>query len=69
MLANAFALHIRDNDAALAAPARNCDRFSDPFEATRAWNDYCVQVAERGGKILGWAEWLFATAEKKGGEK
>lgn len=44
MLAGAFALHMRDNDAALTAQPRNCDRSKDDAEAAfakefgRAWN-------------------------------
>ena len=61
---------IRDNDAALSAPARNCDRFKTLDEAREAFQDL------RGHKILAdvdlWdsmdeagalVRWLFATAE------
>lgn len=63
MLADAFALHMRDNDAALAAQPRNCDRSKDDAEAAfakefgRAWNTPEDELAT----------WLFAKAEKKGG--
>lgn len=44
--------------AALAAPARNCDRFADGDTASNAYED------EGGEKdYLDFARWLFATAE------
>ena len=58
MLANAFALHMRDNDAALAAPARNIDRFATEGEA---WKFYLDHVPDNGNLATGYAEWLFAT--------
>jgi hypothetical protein len=53
-------------DAALAAPARNCDRFDDDDDAFAAWHD-----ALNDGDIVSVRNafrWLFATAEKGGAE-
>ena len=58
-------------DAALAAPARNCDRFAS---AEKAWDAYDAWVESYGlkGKVPPYNEfgWLFAlSAEKEGGAK
>ena len=47
---------IRDNDAALAAPARNCDRFATVGAAHKAWR---ATDQERD-----FADWLFDKAEE-----
>lgn len=55
---------IRDNRAALAAPARNCDRFKTEEEAQKAWAEY----NHNNGPFEHWAtaaiDWLFAPAEE-----
>lgn len=62
MFSDAFAQHIRDNDAALAAPARNCDRFQSFDEALAEFNKtheslkFCYSELHK---------WLFAPAEGK----
>ena len=49
MLGDAFAFHMRDNRAALAAPARNCDILSEEA-ANEAWDEYRhSHVLPRGG--------------------
>jgi len=66
---------IRDNDAALAAPARNCDRFKTAVGAMEEWSKY-PQSRYKGCRVcphgdasmvspshLTLAEWLFAPAE------
>ena len=49
---------LKRTDAALAAPARNCDRFSDCNSAWKAYN----AIADRE-RLPGFDFWLFATAE------
>ena len=44
--------------AALAAPARNIDRFATEGEA---WKFYLDHVPDNGNLATGYAEWLFAT--------
>lgn len=46
---------------ALAAPSRNCDRFSNANEALEAFEK------EKGETMIEFIRWLFA--EAKGGEK
>lgn len=53
--------------AALAAPARNCDRFATALEAANAWQAYSVVHRDRDYSLMAAFNWLFATAE--GGEK
>ena len=43
LLADAFALHMRDNDAALALPLRNCD-IGTPAEQTMRFQKFCHLV-------------------------
>lgn len=63
MLADAFALHMRDNDAALAAPARNCDRFTNLDEARNAF--YQIYFGPTESEFLddAFEKWLFDKAE------
>jgi len=49
--------------AALAAPARNCDRFATAAEAYSAWESDNKKPPEQC-----FLQWLFATAEEKGGD-
>ena len=57
MLGDAFFLHMRDNRAALSAPARNCDRFADVIRAS--------EVYEATRTDLPFEEWLFSTEKGK----
>jgi hypothetical protein len=66
---------VKNAEAALAAPPRNCDRFATQEEA---WNFYFEHVPDNGNIIDGYPEWLFATeliygdakaANKEGGKK
>lgn len=59
MLGDAFAMHMRDNRAALAAPPRNCDRFADYAAARDA---YHREQHGAGATPLG--DWLFAAAKE-----
>ena len=43
LLADAFALHMRDNDAALALPLRNCD-IGTPAEQAMRFQKFCHLV-------------------------
>lgn len=65
MLADAFALHMRDNDAALAAPARNCDSCDD-VEAVVA---SCMQAIDAAwheiDTIRATISWMLAPAKPK----
>lgn len=72
-------LVLKTCEDALAAPARNCDRFTDPVEASEAFVKECETYANTGGACLDcpWyssgvyglcrTKWLFA--EAKGGAK
>ena len=54
-------------DAALSAPARNCDIYVDEDDAFAAWHD-----ALNDGDVVSVRNafaWLFAKAEKEGGSK
>jgi hypothetical protein len=58
MLHSAFYLHMRDNRAALAAPARNCDKYETDEEARDAWEN---QSGARDYFTFAW--WCFAVFE------
>lgn len=59
---------LRKAKAALAAPPRNCDRFTSAEEAFHAWNN--TVDTPGGGAYVGLMDWLFAPAtEKEGGDK
>lgn len=49
-------------DEALAAPLRNCARFSNVLEATIAYNDECPVDCDNI-RTMTFSEWLFAEAE------
>ena len=51
--------------AALAAPPRNCDRFTDAESARRAWLDDEDIWDEFGSPKLKLYEWLFAPATEQ----
>jgi hypothetical protein len=54
-------------EQALAAPARNCDRFADAESARQAWLDDAENWDDFGSPKLELHEWLFApAAERKG---
>ena len=62
---------IRQIKAALAAPARNCDRFKDALDAWDAYDEW-VESYRAKGETPPFNEfgWLFASAtEKEGGAK
>ena len=59
--------------SALAAPARNCDRYATPDAAERAFDDYChdrrenpVEVCRRKSCRDCQREWLYAAAKEQG---
>lgn len=45
-------------NAALSAPARNCDRFATEREA---WDFYLTHTPDNGNIIDGFSAWLYAT--------
>ena len=55
-------------DAALAAPARNCDRFTSIEEARTAYCSECGRMISiwDGNESWLFEDWIFATAERKG---
>ena len=66
MLGGAFALHMRDNRAALSAPARNCDSCDDVDAAVAA----CMQAIDAAwheiDTIRATIGWMLAPAEGDG---
>ena len=55
---------IRDNDAALAAPPRNCDRYADSDAARDAVKDeFANTMALDDRQLRAVCDWLFASAE------
>lgn len=54
--------------AALSAPARNCDRFTDAEAARQAWLDDTENWDEFGSPELELYEWLLAPAAERKGE-
>jgi len=66
MLGGAFALHMRDNRAALSAPARNCDSCDDVDAAVAA----CMQAIDAAwheiDTIRDTIGWMLAPAEGDG---
>lgn len=55
--------YIRDIQAALAAPPRNCDRFATANDAANAWQAYSVVHRDRDYSLMAAFVWLLAPAE------
>jgi hypothetical protein len=53
---------IAENNAALSAPPRNCDRFANLHDAWLAWQSYCAD--NMGTETMKFHVWLYSTAEK-----
>jgi hypothetical protein len=51
---------IEECSAALSAPARNCDRFSNNEQA---WDAYCEYMSDSNVMFLDYEEWLFSEAK------
>jgi hypothetical protein len=62
-----FAPLLSESRAALAAPARNCDRFATEDEAREAYWAYRDPLEFNDKPFVAITEWLFAPAE--GGKK
>jgi len=63
---NGFVEPVIRCDAALAAPARNCDTYQNLHEAWVAWQNDCADDMQDQKKF---DEWLYAKADKKGGDE
>lgn len=61
---------IAENNAALSASARNCDRFTSIEEARTAYCSECGRMISiwDGNESWLFEEWLFATAAERKGE-
>jgi hypothetical protein len=52
-------------DAALSAPARNCDLYATEADAYRGWELYYASIDKLEDDYLDYEDWLFAEAKEE----